>query len=158
MTSSREAYSYDQRLMDFNEIRNRILIAGKKYGAIVEKFLNDMLESSDRSRLTFEELEAKIPSLLMTRNAEEGPRMNLSVARSNTMYLRNSRRSIRESMSRSRESNRSSRSRSNSRSTVQRANISSNYSSLSVASRYNSKIGRRMRGEREDDEELERVH
>lgn len=35
MTSSREAYSYDQGLMDFNEIRNRILIAGKKYGAIV---------------------------------------------------------------------------------------------------------------------------
>ena len=35
MNSSREAYSYDQGLMDFNEIRNRILIAGKKYGAIV---------------------------------------------------------------------------------------------------------------------------
>ena len=35
MTSSREAYQYDEKVMDFNEIRNRILIAGKKYGAIV---------------------------------------------------------------------------------------------------------------------------
>ena len=43
MTSSREAYHYDEKMMDFNEIRNRILIAGKKYGTIVERFLVDML-------------------------------------------------------------------------------------------------------------------
>jgi hypothetical protein len=35
MTSSREAYLYDEKSMDFNEIRNRILIAGKKYGAVI---------------------------------------------------------------------------------------------------------------------------
>ena len=43
MTSSREAYHYDEKMMDFNEIRNRILIAGKKYGTIVERFLVDVL-------------------------------------------------------------------------------------------------------------------
>ncbi len=42
--------------MDFNEIRNRILIAGKKYGAIVERFLVDMLEIDDKKRLSFNEL------------------------------------------------------------------------------------------------------
>lgn len=39
--------------MDFNEIRNRILIAGKKYGPIIERFLGDMLESDDRKRPSF---------------------------------------------------------------------------------------------------------
>ena len=43
MESSREAYHYDDRSMDFNQVRNRVLIAGKKYGAIVERFLDDML-------------------------------------------------------------------------------------------------------------------
>lgn len=70
MTSSREAYHYDEKVMDFNEIRNRVLIAGKKYGAIVERFLVDMLEIDDRKRLSFIELESKIPSLLVSRNAE----------------------------------------------------------------------------------------
>lgn len=70
MTSSREAYNYDEKAMDFNEIRNRILIAGKKYGSIIERFLVDMLETDDRKRLNFVELEAKIPSLLISRNEE----------------------------------------------------------------------------------------
>jgi len=35
MESSRETYHYDDRVMDFNEVRNRVLIAGKKYGAII---------------------------------------------------------------------------------------------------------------------------
>jgi hypothetical protein len=56
MTSSRDAYHYDEKVMDFNEIRNRILIAGKKYGTIVERFLVDMLEIDDKKRLSFNEL------------------------------------------------------------------------------------------------------
>ena len=56
MNSSREIYHFNEKKMDFNEMRNRILIAGKKYGPILEKFLNDMLMIDDRKRLTFNEL------------------------------------------------------------------------------------------------------
>ena len=53
MNSSREAYHYDEKMVDFNEIRNRILIAGKTYGAIVERFLGDMLELDENKRPSF---------------------------------------------------------------------------------------------------------
>lgn len=81
------------------------MIAGKKNGAIVERFLGDMLEVDDRKRLSFNELEAKIPSLLVSRIVGEG-KINLSLARANSVYLRNDPRSIRESTSRSKDSGR----------------------------------------------------
>lgn len=117
-----------------------------------------MLEFDDRKRPSFQELEGKIPSLLVSRNVGESSHMNLSVARSNSHYLRNNPRSIRSS--RSRDS--SLRSRSNSR----QSRGSMNRSSGSKVSNYSlnnsrfggSQVGRRMRGEKDDLDDLDRVH
>jgi hypothetical protein len=35
MNSSQTAYLYTENKMDFNEVRNKIMIAGRKYGPIV---------------------------------------------------------------------------------------------------------------------------
>jgi hypothetical protein len=35
MMSSREIYHFNEKKMDFNEVRNRVLMAGKKYGPII---------------------------------------------------------------------------------------------------------------------------
>jgi hypothetical protein len=43
MNPSGEIYHYDEKYLDYNEVKNRISIASKKYGGIVERFLVDML-------------------------------------------------------------------------------------------------------------------
>jgi hypothetical protein len=44
MDPSREVYHFTEKKIDFDEIKSRIEISGKKYGGFIEKMLMSMLE------------------------------------------------------------------------------------------------------------------
>jgi hypothetical protein len=53
MEPSREMYLFTEKQIDQTEIKNRIEIAGKKYGGSIEKLLRQMLERDSSKRISF---------------------------------------------------------------------------------------------------------
>lgn len=107
MDPSRSLYNMPKYTVDQSEIKAKISVAGKLHGPILERFLGDMLIVDENKRLSFTQLEGKIPGLFaQERTSSTAMRcsvlksQNSEFIQSDTKSLRNSRMSNRSLQSR----------------------------------------------------------